>query len=44
MRRTISSHPEPDSTTFSTLLFYTGLVGFVVLTSFSTPLIQLLAD
>jgi hypothetical protein len=44
MRRATHSHSAFDSATFHTVLFYAALLGFVLLSIFFTPLIQVLAD
>lgn len=44
MPRATHSHPDSHSATFYSVLFYAGLLGFVCLSIFFTPLMQLLAD
>ncbi|WP_262904773.1 hypothetical protein [Hymenobacter lucidus] len=44
MRRATTPRPDFNPTSFYPLFFYAGLLGFVFLSIFFTPLIQLLAD
>ncbi|WP_262922943.1 hypothetical protein [Hymenobacter cellulosilyticus] len=44
MQQATHSQPEPQSATLYSVVFYVGLLGFVGLSIFFTPLIQLLAD
>ena len=44
MQRAAHSQPDSHSATFYSVLFYAGLLAFVGLSIFFTPLMQLLAD
>ncbi|WP_262709823.1 hypothetical protein [Hymenobacter metallicola] len=44
MQRASHSQPEPHSATLYFVVFYAGLLSFIGLSIFFTPLIQLLAD